>query len=209
VKATERGGTAILAAFMLLVLMAGATLATSRNVVRELAICAGAQPGVRAACAADGALDWFRAWARDGGAGDLRPLLARLEGLPPGAEAPLPGPPPGADADDGDSALEQDVRLRLQRVGSWPRRGAPDEDCARPRVLWRVTALGYCRVRGLGRSREFLQARELLFSAPAAGPAEPVPAGAALPPEPSTLEPSPPDVGWGIQIHIWRPVPAR
>ncbi len=190
---SARGGVAVLVAFLLLALMAGAGLATSANVLRELAMGGDAGLGARAAGAADGGLEWFRAWSAGGGAGPGA-FMARLEGQPPGVEIALPGPPRRMAGESGAAALEVDLDLRLRRLGVWPGQGG-----AGPvRHLWAVVATGRCRTRG----REFVQARELIFSARAAG--DPDPAAAA--PE-SPEDPAGP--GRDVRIHARRPVPSR
>jgi hypothetical protein len=183
---SARGAVAVLAAFLLLALMAGAGLATSANVLRELAMGADAGLGARAAGAADGGLEWFRAWSAGGGAGPGA-FMARLEGQPPGVEIALPGPPRRMAGEPGATALEADLDLCLRRLGVWPGQGG-----AGPvRHLWAVVATGRCRTGG----REFVQARELVFSAPAAAAPE------------SPEDPAGP--GQGVRIHARRPVPSR
>ena len=96
--------------------------------------------------------------------------------------------------ESGAAALEVDLDSRLRRLGVWPGQGG-----AGPvRHLWAVVATGRCRTRG----REFVQARELIFSARAAG--DPDPAAAA--PE-SPEDPAGP--GRDVRIHARRPVPSR
>jgi hypothetical protein len=173
--------------------MAGAGLATSANVLRELAMDADAGLGARAAGAADGGLEWFRAWSAGDGAG-LRAPMARLEGQPPGVEIALPGPPRRGAGEPGATALEVDLDLRLRRLGAWPGQGGDGP----VRHLWGVVATGRCRARG----REFVQARELIFSAPAAGDPDPAPADPESPEDPA-------GPGRGVRIHARRPVPPR
>lgn len=152
----ERGGAAILVAFLLLTLMAGAVLATGRNVLRELAAAAEAGPAAGAEAAAESGLDWFLAWA---GAepGALRALLEPLEAGQPGARAELAAPDwagPG-------EPLDQAFRVTVQRLGAWP--GTAEQ-------AWRVTSAGTCRPRGSGPVPPFRQVRELICTTPEGDP---------------------------------------
>jgi len=187
-----RGGTAILVAFLLLALMAGAALATGRNVLRELAAAADAAPEAGAEAAADSGLAWFLAWAEAEPEG-VRAFLARLEGEPPGT----PGSPPGqpgrgwAAAED---PLDQRFRLSVRRLGAWP----GPEGAGTGHQAWRVTATGTCRSRGPGPAPTFSRVQELLCTAPPAG-AWVGPAAGAVP-----VEPPPP---WRLRVLVQGEVP--
>jgi hypothetical protein len=164
----ERGGAALLLAFMILVLMAGAGLATSRNLMRELAMVGDARLGERAAAAADSGLEWFLAWAAEGWAGEDRLFPA--------------GPTEALFPDAQGEAGRQSFELRVRNLGPWP----PDGDASAPPGdrLCRVTSIGRCRVGG----RTFIQVRELL-AAIAPGSAGPGPGegGSPMPRGPRIL----------------------
>ena len=145
----QRGGAAILVAFLLLTLMAAAVFATSRNLTRDLAMGGEALQGTLAACAAEAGLAWFLACA-DRLRGDW---AGPAMDVPPGLlDAAEPGP------------LRQDVQVRLARLGALPWPGAADL----AGQLWLVRATGHCGIRGQGR-RGFAQVRELLIQAPPEG----------------------------------------
>ncbi len=101
-RAGQGGGAAILVAFALVLLLAAGTLAASRNVARELALCGLSAGWADAAAAADSGLDWCRAFAAEPAG------RAFLAGLDPGAEAQAPAPP----------GLGFQVRVR--NLGAWP-----------------------------------------------------------------------------------------
>lgn len=188
----QRGGATLLVAFMLLVLLAGATLATGRNVLRDLAMEADAGAAAGAEAAAESGLEWFLAWAGADPDG-LRALLAGLEGQPPGTPAAPPGEP-GAGWAGPEDPLDQAFRLAIRRQGAWPE----PADAGPPLQLWRVTATGTCRARGQGRPPVFTQVRELLCLSPPAGGTVPGPAPEAAAPD----TPAP----WTLQVLARRPV---
>jgi hypothetical protein len=174
----QRGGAAILVAFALLTLMAGAALATSRNVARELALGGAAVAGAKAAAAADSGLAWFRAWHEAGGE-EARAFPADLAARPAGAAVPVPLP--------GGAAwlpLEggQDFKLQVRRLGPFPASG-PGDPAAQ---LWQVTATGRFRFPG-GAGQPFLQVREWLAAwTPAQDPPEAGAPGGSAPTDPGT-----------------------
>ena len=178
-RAGPRGAIAILVAFMLLALMAAAAFATSRNLVRELAMAGDVVPGARAAMAAEAGLDWFLAWSSAaGGRGDegIQPFLAGLAETPGGGGgSPLPLASGGSERlffQPVDSVARQDFELRVRHLGAWSQPGMgrggsaggpADPYAIPPDQLWQVTATGLCRVAGGRVSR---QARELLVTTP-------------------------------------------
>ena len=181
----EGGGVAILLAFMLLALMAGAGLATSRNLLRELAVAGDARLGDQAAAAAESGLEWFLAWAS--AAGD------RAEGH---LDIP-PGPPGGLFGEPAQDAARQSCELRARDLGPFPPQAGAEAASGAPGRLWRVTATGRCRVGGPGGpGRVFTQVRELVAVLPL-GPAGLGPGEGA--PEPF---PGPP------RVLAWRTGPA-
>ena len=134
----RRGGVAILAAFLLLSLMAAAAFATGRNLMRELAICADAVQGARAAAAAEAGLAWFLAQP---------PMAPEVHAI-----RDVPGVDPG-------EAFRQRFQLRVRFLGLLP---APAGDPGEPAEgLWQVTSRGHCGVEGRG---DFIQVRELLVA---------------------------------------------
>ena len=136
--AGQRGGAAILVAFLLLTLMAGLGLATCRNLDRELAMLSDAAQGARAAAAAESALAWF---------------LDRAASVDP---ATIPAPPEGLLDEGPEAGYRQGFELRVHGLGAL---GRPGEEPAER--LWRVTAIGRCGARGQAQG-EFIQVRELL-----------------------------------------------
>ena len=181
----ERGGAAILVAFMLLTLMAGAAFGTSRNLTRELSMCADAARGARAASAAEAGLAWFLAWAAGDPAG-LQGVLADAERASGrGGGLALPGPAEGL-LDEPDAPLQTRFEVRIQPLGALappeageeapPATGAEEdagraeESAGRARRLWLVRSVGRCLAGGQDR-QGFAQVRELLVaSAPAGDP---------------------------------------
>jgi hypothetical protein len=130
--ASERGGAAILVAFLLLTLMAAAVFATSRNLIRDQAMGGEALQGTLAACAAEAGLAWF---------------LAQAAGNPGGvAGVPAGRAPEGLLAGSSDGAFEQDFDLRIRDLGLLPRPEGDDQDASER--LWRVTALGRSALKG-------------------------------------------------------------
>ena len=184
-------------AFLLLVLMAAAAFATSRNLVRELATGGAAWQAARAASAAESGLAWFLAWSAEDAGRELRPLLARLEAGAGWEEESLPA---GSQAGARDSSDRAGFGLRIRRLGSLPRPGpepgaAPMPVPIPPDQLWQVTSTGHCLVDAQAEAQDqagFTQVRELLFTAPPA----------AEPPD----SPAPP---WAIKVRAWRTVPAQ
>ena len=183
----QRGAAALLAAFLLLVLLAGASLATGRHLLRDLAGQADAGAAAGAEAAAESGLEWFLAWAGADPEG-LRALLARGEGEPLGTPVEPPGEPGDGWAGP-DDPLCQSFRLAIRRLGAWPE----PSDAGPPRQAWRITATGTCRARGPARPPVFTQVRELLCLAPLAGVA----------PEAGGPEAPPP---WALQVLAQRPV---
>jgi hypothetical protein len=206
--AAQRGGTAILAAFLLLVLMAGAGLATSRNVVRDLAMGGDAVLGARAACAADSGLEWFLAWAREDPE-NLRTFLAGLEGEAPGSERSPPGTPLALETPE--TSFTLGFQLRVGRLGAWTRPGAEGE--AEEVVLWRVRSTGQARSAAQAQDKAFVQARELVFSTPPPGPSASVPEAGQEPGSASGVGEAEPaagssghqtGAGWQVEPLGWR-----
>jgi hypothetical protein len=151
-----KGGVAILAAFLLLMLMAAAAFATMGNLRRELALGGEGLLGAKAASAAESGLAWFLARS----AGD--PGLS----LPTGAgEGWRLVPPQGLLAEPLDAFLQQDFEVRIRPLGALPRAGFDAEGSDQ---LWQVTATGRCRVKGQGPGG-FIQVRELMVASPPAG----------------------------------------
>jgi hypothetical protein len=190
--------------------MAGAGFATSRNVVRDLAMDAGAARGAQAACAADSGLEWFLAWSREDRDG-LRAFLARLEAEPPGTEGLPPDLPLDLDA-GADPPWESDFQVRVLRLGAWDGPAPGAADGAGDAQLWEVRSTGRCRVRGQRGGEAFTQVRVLWFSAPRAGAPGGPPAAPGPDPEPSPELPfaaGPPGPGteppWHMEILAWRP----
>jgi len=145
--ARERGGAAILVAFLLLTLMAAAGFATSRNLTRDLAMGGEALQGTLAAGAAEAGLAWF---------------LSQAAGNPGGVAGVPAGPAPeGLLAGSSDGALAQDFELRIRDLGVLPR-PAGDAVEASER-LWRVTALGRSALQDQEEAG-FIQVRELLVA---------------------------------------------
>jgi hypothetical protein len=109
-RSRQRGGAALLVAFMLVVLMAAGGLATGANVARELALCAIAARTAEASEAAESGVEWFRAWVsgQDG--------QAFLAALATGAEAEAPAPATAR------------FRVRVRRLGALPEPSAPAAD---------------------------------------------------------------------------------
>ena len=138
----QRGGAAILAAFLLLTLMAALGFATWRNLDRELAMVGEAAQGAGAAAAAESGLAWF---------------LDRATGADPPS---IPAPPEGLLDEGPESGLRQRFELRIRCLGGLARPGAgPGEEPAER--LWLVTAIGRCGVKGQA-GGDFIQVRELL-----------------------------------------------
>jgi hypothetical protein len=180
-RAGPRGGIAILVAFMLLALMAAAAFASSRNLVRELAVTGDGVPGARAASAAEAGLDWFLAWSSAAGGERDEGLQAFLAGLAeaPGGEGGHPPPLASGGSErlfsqPAGSLARQDFELRVRHLGAWPQPGMgrggtaggpADPSAIPPDQLWQVTATGRCRTAGGRVSR---QVRELLVTAPCA-----------------------------------------
>jgi hypothetical protein len=179
----QLGAAALLAAFLLLALLAGASLATGRLVLRDLAGEADVGPAAGAGAAAESGLEWFLAWAGADPDG-LRTCLAALEGEPPGTPGQPPGDP-GAAWAPAEDPLDQRFQLVIRRLGAWP---GPPEDGPPPQA-WRITATGTCRARTPGTPPVFMQVRELLCLAP------PAQAGGPGPPAP-----------WAIRVLARRPV---
>ncbi|GEM_PF-1335891 len=153
-----KGGMAILAAFLLLMLMAAAAFAAMGNLRRELALGGEALLGAKAASAAESGLAWFLARS----AGD--PGLS----LPTGAgEGWRLAPPPGLLAEPWDAFLQQDFEVRIRPLGALPRAGGEAEGSAADQ-LWQVTATGRCGIKGQSHGG-FIQVRELLVASPPAG----------------------------------------
>jgi hypothetical protein len=194
---------AILLAFMLLALMAGAAFGTGRNAQRELALCGEAVLGARAANAADAGLEWFLAWS----ANDGPRVQAFLAGLEQGAGPEDGAPPPdlprdweeGLGSGPRTGPTRQSFTLRVRHLGSMPRaepaaagpeRAEPGSDPGPgvPDHLWAVTATGRCVV--LDRSgrplQTYRQMRELLLSGPPAAQGR--------------------DPARGLRIRAWRAV---
>ena len=159
----QRGGAAILVAFMLLALMAGASFGTSRNLVRELAMCADQAQGAKAASAAEAGLAWFLDWA-DGDPDGFRSVLACAE-ADPGEERAIPAPA-GLPLEEADAALRQGFELRIRSLGALPP-AAADRPGPAGR-LWLVRCAGRSALRGRG-PEGFTQIRELLVASPPAG----------------------------------------
>ena len=182
-RPTDRGGIAILAALMLLVLLFGAGSGTSRNALRELAIAGDAVQGAKAASAAEAGLEWFLAAAREPAPGPsgtgVAVLLQELDAGPPGqglAEARLAPPEAALFPASGNSAIQQGFELRIRRLGRIPQAvnggggqaAGPGQPGAMPMdTLWLVTATGRARLRG-GSRQAFRQVREGLATTPAA-----------------------------------------
>jgi len=159
----QRGGAAILVAFMLLALMTGAAFGTSRNLVRELAMCADQVHGAQAAAAAEAGLAWFLDWA----AGDppgCRSILG-AEG-DSGEERSLPAPP-GLPLVRPDAGPRQSFELRIRCLGVLPA-PAPEGAGPGPGRLWLVRCAGRCAAGGQD-PEGFTQIRELLVAAPVSG----------------------------------------
>jgi len=116
----QRGASALLAAFLLLTLMAAASFATGRNLLRELASLAECQRGSEAGAAAEAGLAW--ALAR-----------ARVAGMQPGLRVP--------EAVLGPGPLRLRCTLRIRCLGQL----APEAG-----RLWQVTACGHCGPAGGG-----------------------------------------------------------
>jgi hypothetical protein len=186
----ERGGAALLAAFLLLVLMAGVTLATGRNVLRDLVMESDGGSAAGADAAAESGLAWFLAWAAEDPEA-LRTFLAALEAEPPGTPAAPPGEPGRGWAPEGDP-LDQAFRLTLRRLGAWPE----PEAAGPPRQAWRITSTGTCRARAPGAPPVFTQVRELWCLAPPAG----VPAPGGGPSGPDLPHP------WALEVLARHPV---
>lgn len=145
--ASERGGAAILVAFLLLTLMAAAVFATSRNLTRDLAMGGEALQGTLAACAAEAGLAWF---------------LAQAAGNPGGVAAVQAGPAPeGLLVGSSDGAFAQDFELRIRDLGLLPRPGGDVQDASER--LWRVTARGRSALQDQEETG-FIQIRELLVA---------------------------------------------
>jgi len=148
------GAVAILAAFMLLTLMAGVALATTRNLLRELPMAGPWLGEAEAAAAAESGLAWFLAWS----AGE-----AGLQVLDAGQEKVL-APPPGLLPAAPGSPFRQGFRLRIRPLGAL---AGPGGEAGAPE-LWLVTATGHSAAEG--QDRPFLQVRELVVAVPAASP---------------------------------------
>jgi hypothetical protein len=143
--AAERGGAAILVAFLLLTLMAAAVFATSRNLTRDLAMGGEALQGTLAACAAEAGLAWFLAQAA-GNQGGVAGVQAG-----PAPEDLLTG--------SSDGAFHQDFDLRIRDLGLLPRPEGDAREAAER--LWRVTAVGRSALRGQEEAG-CIQVRELI-----------------------------------------------
>jgi len=148
-RRSQRGGAAIVVAFMLLTLMAALGFATCRNLDRELAMLADAQRGARAADAAESGLAWFLA-------------RAAVTGVP----CPLAAPAGMLDEDPA-SGFRQDFELRVRCLGGVPQTGT-GAGAGPAERLWQVTAIGHCGARGQTEG-DFIQVRELVVAV-AGGP---------------------------------------
>ena len=161
-----RGGAALLAVFLLLAVMASVGLATSRNLMRELAICGEALQGARAAAAAESGLAWFLGQcAGEGWRSRLDPVRGAGQGyvLAPAGDLLAGFPDQGPD-----QALRLTFQVRVQFLGALP----PAEAGRAEELLWRVTATGRCAVPGHDEGG-FHQARELLLASPGEDPDPP------------------------------------
>lgn len=146
-RAGERGGAAILVAFLLLTLMAAAVFATGRNLIRDLAMGGEALQGTLAACAAEAGLAWF---------------LARAAGDPGGVAGVPAGPAPeGLLAGSSDGRFVQAFELHIRDLGALAR---PEGDgLEASERLWRVTALGRSTLKDREQTA-CVQQRELLVA---------------------------------------------
>ena len=123
----QRGGVALLMAFLLLVLMSAGALATSRNVVREWATTGSDLWSAQAFLAAESGLG--RAWP---GLAEAPPGTAWT--LPPEGEAPLDATPGGW--------VQRSFKVQGRCLGLAGRPGEPE----RLEAIWELTAQGYCTV---------------------------------------------------------------
>jgi hypothetical protein len=146
----------MLVAFMLLVVMAAAGFATSRNQTRELAMAGDALRGAQAAAAAEAGLAWFLAEAATAGG----PLDG--PGWEPGEACAL-DVPELALAESPEAPMQPGSALQVRRLGALPRPGADPEGDGPAEQLWQVTAIGRSGPRDPGQD-DFTQIRELLVA---------------------------------------------